>query len=451
MKNVIGILREGRSKRGEKRVAVTPAYAKQIVEWGHKLIVQSAFHPVSNDEKRAFHDKEYKNVGAIISEDLSPAQVIFGLKEIFYTTILPDKAYYFFSHTYKGQIKNRPMLKKLVERKASVIDYELISDEKGNRLINAFTYNAGYAGMVDTLWTLGKRLKLKNIPSAFEFVPQAVDGQDLSSVKNILNKVSERIKREGTPKNIPPVIVCFLGKGKTAFGAREIFNILPHEDIDLDSLAEVFKSGSRKKLYALQLGTENSYRLKKNSRFSDSYYNSLHTREKQKLYLENPSEFRSNLDKILPYVTILMNCIIWSDKYPRTVTKSLLKEIYSKHKTLKAIGDITCDPNGSIEFSKETWIDDPVYIYNPLTEKIKDGFDGEGVAVMAVTNLPCEFSADASRQFSDDLSPFLKSIVKADYNHSLDESNLPEEIKRAVILWKGKFTKKFSYMKKYLD
>ncbi len=451
MKNVIGILREGRSKRGEKRVAITPAYAKQIVEWGHKLIVQSAFHPISNDEKRAFHDKEYKNAGAIISEDLSPAKVIFGLKEIFPARILPAKAYYFFSHTHKGQIKNRPMLKKLVESKATVIDYELITDEKNNRLITAFTYNAGYAGMVDTLWTLGKRLKLAGISNALEMIPQAVEGQDLQRVKNILKKVSERIKREGTPKNIPPVIICFLGKGKTAFGAREIFNILPYEEINLDSLVEVFKSSSRKKLYALQLGTEDSYRLKKNSRFSDSFYNSLHTREKQKLYYENPSEFISNLDKVLPYITILMNCINWSDKYPRTVTKSLLKEIYSKHKTLKAIGDITCDPNGSIEFSKETWIDDPVFIYNPLTEKIKDGFVGEGVAVMAVTNLPCEFSADASRQFSDNLSPFLKAIVKADYNNSLEESNLPDEIKRAVILWKGKFTKKFSYMKEYLD
>ena len=451
MKNIIGILREGRSKRGEKRVAVTPAYAKQIVEWGHKLIVQSAFHPVSNDEKRAFLDKEYKNAGVVISEDLSPAKVIFGLKEIFPTRILPGKAYYFFSHTHKGQIKNRPMLKKLVESKATVIDYELITDEKNNRLITAFTYNAGYAGMVDTLWTLGKRLKLAGISNAFEMIPQAVEGQDLKSVKDILKKVSEKIKREGTPKFIPPVVVCFLGKGKTAFGAREIFNILPYGEINLDELQKVFNSGSRNRIYALHLGIEEIYRLKSSSKFSKQYYDSLHTREKQKLYLENPSEFRTNLDKVLPYITILMNCIIWSDKYPRTVTKTLLKEIYSKYKNLKAIGDITCDPNGSIEFSKETWIDDPVYIYNPITEKIEVGFVGEGVAVMAVTNLPCEFSADASRQFSDDLAPFLKSIVKADYSNSLDESNLPEEIKRAVILWKGTFTKKFSYMKEYLE
>jgi alpha-aminoadipic semialdehyde synthase len=132
------------------------------------------------------------------------------------------------------------------------------------------------------------------------------------------------------------------------------------------------------------------------------------------------------------------------------VPKSLIKNIFEKHKTLIAIGDITCDPNGSIEFSKETWIDNPVYIYNPSNDSMIDGFEGKGIAVMAVTNLPCEFSADASIQFSDDLKPFLKSIVSANYKNDLEQSNLPDEIKRAVIMWQGKFTKKYSYMKKYL-
>ena len=137
--------------------------------------------------------------------------------------------------------------------------------------------------------------------------------------------------------------------------------------------------------------------------------------------------------------------------YPRSISKKLMKEIYSKSKTLIAIGDITCDPNGSIEFSKETWIDNPVYIYNPKTESIKDGFEGNGIAVMAVTNLPCEFSADASTQFSENLFPFLKDIVSANYKDSLHDSNLPEEIKRAVIMWKGRFTKRYSYMKEYIE
>ncbi len=174
-------------------------------------------------------------------------------------------------------------------------------------------------------------------------------------------------------------------------------------------------------------------------------------RDKQQVYFNNPEYFESNLDKVLPYVTVLMNCIIWSPKFPRTVTKALMKKIYADSKVLKVIGDITCDPNGSIEFSKETWIDNPVYIYNPLTKKNKDGFEGDGIAVMAVTNLPCEFSYDASQQFSDDLSPFLEDIVKANYEGTLAEAQLPDEIKRAVIMWQGRFTENFAYMNSFLE
>ena len=165
----------------------------------------------------------------------------------------------------------------------------------------------------------------------------------------------------------------------------------------------------------------------------------------------NPEMYESNLDNVLPYVSILMNCIVWSARYPRALSNDLMKNIFQHNKSLVAIGDITCDPNGSIEFSKETWIDNPVYIFDPYAETVRDGFDGEGIAVMAVTNLPCEFSADASEQFSKDIFPFLERIVKADYKNELKNSGLPEEIKRAVIIWKGEFTEEFLYMKSYLS
>ena len=70
---------------------------------------------------------------------------------------------------------------------------------------------------------------------------------------------------------------------------------------------------------------------------------------------------------------------------------------------------------------------------------------------MAVTNLPCEFSADASIQFGGNLAPFYKNIVSADYKKSIDDSDLAPEIKRAVIMWKGKFTEKFKYMKEFIE
>jgi alpha-aminoadipic semialdehyde synthase len=451
MMNIIGILREGLSKKGEKRVAVTPEWAKQIVDWGHKLIVQPAAHPETEEIKRAFNDEEYKNSGAEISEDLSPANVIFGLKEIDTDRLLPNKTYLFFSHTHKGQQKNRTMLKSLVKNNSTVIDYELIRTDKNIRLVTAFTYNAGYAGMVDSLWTLGNRLKIKGIPNTFELIHQAIEEEHLDRAKESFKLAAREIKSNGTPEELPPMIICFLGKGKTAEGTREMFDILPHEDIGIEQLKDIHQNGSRKKLYALHIDIEDIYRLKKDGQFSLDVYNELDVKDKWQVYFDHPEIFETNLDLILPYITILMNCIIWSDKYPRTTTKNLIKKIYKKDKTLQVIGDITCDPNGSIEFSKETWIDDPVYIYNPETETITDGFEGNGIAVMAVTNLPCEFSADASIQFSGNLAPFYKNIVSADYRKSTSESELALEIKRALIMWRGEFTEEFKYMKVFIE
>lgn len=451
MKNVIGIMREGITKKGEKRVAVTPGYAKHIVDWGYNLVVQSAIHPETGEIKRAFTDELYKQVGAKISEDLAVADIIFGLKEIDIDRVLKDKAYIFFSHTHKGQTKNRKMLGTLVENKSTVIDYELISNDKNIRLLTAFTFNAGYAGMVDTLWTLGKRIALYNIKNPFENLNQAIVEEHLVKAKKSFTQTANEIETNGTPESLPPVIVCFLGKGKTAQGTRELFNILPHEDISIEQLKEVYENGSRKKLYALHIDIEEIYRLKNDSKFSPEEYNRLSVRDKWQVYFDHPNYFESNLDKVLPYITVLMNCIIWSSKFPRTVTIELMSRIYTDNKALKVIGDITCDPNGSIEFSKETWIDSPVYIYNPLTQEIEDGFKGDGIAVMAVTNLPCEFSADASKQFGNDLFPFLEDIVKANYGRTLAESQLPDEIKRAAIMWQGKFTENFKYMNKFLE
>ncbi len=70
---------------------------------------------------------------------------------------------------------------------------------------------------------------------------------------------------------------------------------------------------------------------------------------------------------------------------------------------------------------------------------------------MAVTNLPCEFSADASIQFGGDLAPFYNNIVIADYKKSIDDSELSPEIKRAVIMWNGEFTEEFEYMKAFIE
>ena len=139
--------------------------------------------------------------------------------------------------------------------------------------------------MVDTLWTLGKRLKLSGIENPFDLVPQAIEGQDLLSVKNILKKVAKKIEKGGTPNKLPPIIVCFLGKGKTAHGAREIFDILPHSNIKLSELEHTFKYGLRNKVYALQIQPDEIYRFKKEMINKEESFRKLNALERLKYYL----------------------------------------------------------------------------------------------------------------------------------------------------------------------
>jgi alpha-aminoadipic semialdehyde synthase len=451
MPNTIAVRREDLSKKGEKRVAISPERAQEITSLGAGLLVQPGSHPETNEEKRIFQDELYEAVGAEIKEDLADADVIFGLKEIELAHILPEKAYLFFSHTHKGQTKNRKMLQHLIDQRASLVDYELITDEDDMRLLTAFTYFAGYAGMIDSLWTYGKRLKQKGISNPFEAIPQSIEVGDLEQIKGTLREVGAYIAEHGTPAELPPMICCFFGSGKTSTGAQEIFDILPTEWIRLKDVPEIFANGSRKVVYKVVLGISTMFRpnadapeaLKQKAAAGERFRNE---------YISNPEYFESNIDRIFPYSSILMNCIIWSNKYPRLLTREEVARFYAKDQVAEVLGDITCDPEGAFQFSKETWIDRPVFIYNPASRAEKEGFDGEGIAVMAVTNLPCEFSADASRQFSSELAPMLPGIATANFDAATaEEAGLPGSILRATILWKGEFREPFQYMKKFVE
>lgn len=451
MKNTIAIRREDLSKRGEKRVAVTPRLAKEVSSNGHKLIVQTGIHPSEGTVKRAFPDQAYRDAGADISEDLSSAQVIFGLKEVEIAHILYEKTYLSFSHTHKGQVKNRKLLKAFMDKRATLVDYELVTHDNGARIITAFTYFAGYAGMIDTLWTVGKRFAMRGINHPISKVPQSIEKEDLGLIKNMLKDIGDEIRENGTPESLPPFINVILGEGKTSTGSQEIYDILPIESIPWYDLPEIYANGSRDRVYKCVMGITDMFRLKADANISEVTYTKWTVREREQHYFSHPEDFESNLEHVLPYATILMNCILWSPEFPRTMSREFTKEIWGASPTLEAIGDITCDPEGSIEFSKETWIDNPVYIYNPADNTSTDGFVGEGIAVMAVTNLPCEFSADASEQFSTDMGPIFQGILEADHNAaSVEESGLPDAIKRATILWKGELTTPYIYMAEFV-
>ncbi len=452
MNPIVGIRREDLDKRGERRVPLTPREVSELTRAGVRVLVQPAVEPETGQNKRAFPDGEYSDAGAEITEDLSPAHVILGVKEISTQSILPDKYYFFFSHTHKGQKKNRPLLRKLVQSRATVTDFELITDSSGGRVITAFTYFAGYAGMFDTLWAFGEKLRLMGIDSPFRKVRQSINYSSLEEAKAALKEVGEEIRREGTPHELPPVVTVFLGRGRTSSSAQSIYNLLPVEKVSIQQLPRVFEEGDRRKVYSLVLRVYEMYRLKPEFAGRDE---GLRThQEKFQHYIENPHMYESNLDNVLPYTSILMNCTYWEPKYPRVLPSSLLRELTERGRSsLLTIGDISCDPDGNIEFSKETWIDQPVFSYSPLSGERVDGFHRDMIPVMAITNLPCEFSAEASSAFASQFYPIFREFIEIfrRRGEELHPEELPPPVGRGTILWKGEFRPNYQYMEKFLQ
>ena len=169
-------------------------------------------------------------------------------------------------------------------------------------------------------------------------------------------------------------------------------------------------------------------------------------------YYNHPERFESQFEQYIPHMTILMNCMYWDDNYPRIVTKEYLKALFADgNPKLSVVGDVTCDPDGSIECThKGTEIEDPVFVYNPATGEPTMGFNGDGLLIMAVDILPSELPRESSQTFSDALIGFMPKIASADYNNSFEELDIPAEIKRATILHKGELTPDYKYLEEYL-
>ncbi|MGF3553878.1 MAG: hypothetical protein ACQXXF_01195, partial [Thermoplasmatota archaeon] len=267
--------------------------------------------------------------------------------------------------------------------------------------------------------------------------------KNLEEIKEKLKEIGKEIKKNGLPENITPFVVGFSGYGNVSKGAQEILDVLPVKTINPDKLKSVFENPSNKTVYKVVFKEEHMFEPKSPVKTFDlqDYYN-------------NPENYRCVFESYVPYLSILMNCIYWSSQYPRLVTKDFMKNYFktNKNRKLKVIGDISADINGAIEFTEKTTSpDNPVFVYNPLADKITDGYIGEGVVVLAVDNLPCELPAESSKYFSETLMDFIPKIMKVDFNvDNFENLKLPSEIKKAVILFKGKLTPDYNYINKYL-
>ncbi|MBU0712001.1 hypothetical protein KJ762_02085 [bacterium] len=432
----IGIRREDKNEY-EARVPLIPEHIRSLL---NQFPVNFYIQPSTI---RAFTDDEFRQAGAIVQEDLSECDIVFAVKEIPVDFFLPGKKYIFFSHTIKGQPYNMPLLKRMVDLKTTLIDYEKIIDDNGRRLV-FFGRFAGIAGMIDSFRALGSRLENEGFKTVFSKLKQALNYPGLESIKTAYREQAAIFSQNGLPEALTPLIFGFTGYGNVSRGAQEIFDLFPHIEIHPEKLAEFFKKGkfSNKHLYKVVFKEEHLVKPKN----SNSEFNLQD-------YYDHPEKYKSKFEEYLPYISVLINAIYWDTMYPRLVTKRYLRGKYNSGEVipLKVIGDITCDIGGSIECNlTNTDSGNPVYVYNPKTEEIKYGTAGNGPIVLAVDNLPCELPKESSTVFSTVLKEFIPALLKTDFDHDFDEVNLPAELKRAMILYHGKFTPDFQFMHEFI-
>ena len=436
MSNFIGIRHEDKYVM-ERRAPLTPKHVERLVK------AKKLDFVVQTSEKRVFTDEEYIKAGADISKDLKKCSVIFGVKEMPVSFFEPDKTYIFFSHVIKGQTYNMPMLRKMMELKCNLIDYERVVDEQGKRLIFFGRY-AGLAGMINSLWSLGLRLKEAGYQTPFSRIKQAHHYSSLAEVREVVSGVGQEIAEKGMPEELRPFTVAFTGYGNVSQGAQEIIGLLPVKEISPEKLLSLKR---RNKLpdnliYKIIFKEEHLVEpIDENKEFDlQDYYTS-------------PEKYRSAFEKYLPHIDMLINCIYWDSHCPRLVTKDYLQKSFASGiPRLKVIGDISCDVNGSVECTeKGTEIEDPIFVYHPATRTYTMGHKGEGVLIMAVDILPSELPRDSSAGFADVLVNFVKAIADCDFTEDFETLDLPRAIKSALILHRGELTHPYQYLESHVN
>lgn len=434
MSKLIGIRHEEKYVM-ERRAPLTPHHVKQLID------AKKLDFVVQTSTKRIFPDQEYLEAGARIADNLNDCSVILGVKEISASELQPNKTYVFFSHVTKGQPYNMPMLKRLMELNCNLIDYEKVTDEQGKRLI-FFGHYAGLAGMINTLWSLGLRLKEYGFETPFLKIRQAYYYSSLAEAKKVISEAGREIAEKGLPDELKPFTIGITGYGNVSQGAQEILGLLPVKEISPDKLIDLH---ARKNI-------PNNLIYKVIFKASDiSAHNNGNAFDRHDYY-NHPEKYHNVFEKYIPHLSVLANCMYWDPRYPRIVTKDYLEKAFiAGRPKLTVIGDITCDPDGSIEIThKGTEIGDPIFVYNPLSRKPTMGHKGEGMLVMAVDILPSELPRDSSEGFSDVLMNFIKPISDCDFNEPFEYLDLPKAIKKALILHQGELTPDFKYIEEHL-
>ena len=396
----IGIIREGKNPP-DKRSPFTP---EQIQSLSEKYSDQFSFY-VESSPVRCFSDEEFKQKGISVVEDLSACDVLFGVKEVPVDKLIPDKTYFFFSHTIKRQSYNRGLLQAVLEKNIRLIDYEVLKDLEGNRVV-AFGRWAGVVGAYNAFWTYGKKTALFDLKRAHECF-------DLADMKAELKKVQ-----------LPPVKIILTGAGRVGKGAKEILEAMGIKEVSKeDFLHQYFEEA-----VFVQLRSEDYNRRK-----TDGGY------DREEFY-SNPERYESHFLKYAEEGEMLIAAAYWDPEAPRLFK---LEDINSDDFALSVIADVTCDIDGSVPTTRRaSTILSPVYDIDRETGQEIEAFGKQrSISVMAIDNLPCEIPREASQDFGNQL---IKWVIPA----LLDE---PAPIlEKATLARDGDLTLEFMHLRDFV-
>lgn len=396
----IGIIKERKSPP-DRRVVFSPQQIKDL-----ENTYKDLKFVVEPSNIRIFSDKSYRNKGISVSEDLSDCEVLLGVKEVPIEALIPNKSYFFFSHTIKKQAYNRELLRAILQKNIKLHDHEVITDAKGYRLIGFGRY-AGLVGAYNGLRLLGKRHQRFELPKV-ENLP------DLKAVLSELDAIT-----------IPNIKIVLTGFGKVARGAREILEHLNIKEVSVEDYLS--------KTYQEPVFT--------NARVTD--YNKRKDGKANNMleFFKNPTPYESDFMRFAKVSDVFIAGHFYGDNAPYLFTRE-----DAKHNdfNIKIIADISCDIDGPVASTiRPSTIENPFYGYDPVSEKEVDFMNEEAIGVMAVDNLPCELPKDASEGFGE---MFSQHVIPAFFNSDKDGI-----LKRSLMTHNGKLTKKFSYLQDFVD
>ncbi|HMO62694.1 MAG TPA: NAD(P)-dependent oxidoreductase [Ferruginibacter sp.] len=392
----IALIREGKLP-SDNRVALTPAQCRWLhtAYPGIKIVAQHSPH-------RCYTDKEFEKAGVAVMEDVSGCDIFLGIKEVPAEMLVPGKTYLFFSHTKKLQPHNRKLFQAIIEKKITLIDYECLAHDDGQRILG-FGFFAGVVGAHNGMMAYGKRTGWYNLNSVHS------------------NRDYRTLIHTYFGLKLPNIKVAVTGSGRVAHGVLEVMNLMGVTEVEPDEYLE-------KKF---------SYPVYVQLKGADLYTHIQSKTYKREHFHEYPQEYRS---RFLPYTKctdILMNGVYWTENVPRLFERTDIDDSF----TIQTIADITDDENGSVPINLgDQTIENPVYGVNRKSfEKTLPYLPGS-IDVMAVGNLPNELPRDASQYFGEQLIKFvLDDIIKGG-------SSITQ---RATIVEQGTLTAPYSYMAGY--